>query len=332
MRLHPPTRLTKFLGAAVLLLGPVLCAADSSAVAESERKFKSGDFAGAITTLKQAVADDPSNAAAFYWLGRNYYEIRDYDNASAMEEKAVALSPKNSVYHQWLGRAYGGKADRDRSFFLAKKVKAQFQEAVKLDPSNIEARMDLEEYCYSAPWIVGGSKDEAQAQVEAIAALDPVQGHLARAMYASEALKKPAEAEAEYRAVLNAKPKDLDPYFSVANFFIHQNKPADVATAISAAAQVSPSDPRLAFYRGVSGVLSGQDAAAAERNLKAYLASAPDRSDWPSHASAREWLGRVYESQGDVADAAEQYRAALRLNPNMREARDRLKKLGKDIQ
>ena len=95
---------------------------------------------------------------------------------STKAEKSVSLDPKNSLYHQWLGRPYGGKADRDRSFSLAKKVKNEFQEAVSLNPSNIAARRDLEEYCLDAPWIAGGSKDEALQQVNAIAAIDPVAG------------------------------------------------------------------------------------------------------------------------------------------------------------
>ena len=67
-----------------------------------------------------------------------------------------------------------------KSFFLAKKVKKELEEAVRLNPSNIEARFDLEDFCLNAPWIVGGNKDEARDQVDAISALDAVEGHVAR--------------------------------------------------------------------------------------------------------------------------------------------------------
>jgi hypothetical protein len=63
--------------------------------------------------------------------------------------------------------------------------------------------------------------------------------------------------------------------------------------------------------------------------LKSYIASTPERSDWPSHAAAREWLGRLYESQGKRAEAAEQYRASLQLEPGRKEALARLRKLEK---
>lgn len=313
------------------LAGPV-SAADSPAAADGQRKVDSGDYRGAISLLQSAVSQTPTDAAAFYWLGRAFYELRDYDNAAVSEEKAVALAAKNSVYHDWLGRAYGGKADKQRSFLIAKKVKAEFENAVKLDPSNIEARRDLEDYCIGAPWIAGGSKDEAQQQVDAIAAIDPVQGHVARAIFDNEELKKPAMAEAEYRQVLDAKSANIDPYLQTANFFMNENKADEVATAVSDAVAVQPNDGRLAYYRGVVGVMKGGNSAAAERDLKSYIASTPDRSNWPSHAAARDWLGRLYQSQGNTAAAAEQFRAALQLNPGDKDARERLNKLGKESQ
>jgi len=79
----------------------------------------------------------------------------------------------------------------------------------------------------------------------------------------------------------------------------------------------------------VDWVLSGSEPVRAEEYLKSYLASTPERSDWPPHAAAREWLGRLYESQGKRAEAAEQYRAALQLEPGRKEAMARLQKLEK---
>jgi tetratricopeptide (TPR) repeat protein len=304
--------------------------ADAAAqIQTAQRQFNAGNYSGAITTLQSAVTQNPSSAEAFYWLGRTYYEIRDYDNAITAGEKSVALDPKNSVYHQWLGRIYGGKADRDRSFSYARKVKKEFETAVQLDPSNIQARRDLEEYDLQAPWVVGGDKDQAKAQVDAIAALDPVAGHLARAVFYLDGGKKTDLAEKEYREVLAAKPAKIEPYLEVIAFFQQQDKPSEMQTAIQAAALVASNDPRLGYWRGVAAVLANSNLSDAEKYLKAYLASTSDRSDWPSHAAARVWLGRVYESQGKRSEAAEQYRAALQLDPGDKDAKARLDKLAK---
>jgi tetratricopeptide (TPR) repeat protein len=302
----------------------------SSAIQTAQRQMNSGNYTAAIATLQAAIPGNPSSGELFYWLGRAYYEVRDWDSAVAQGEKSVSLDAKNSLYHDWLGREYGGKADRDRSFSDAKKVKSEFKQAVALDSSNIVARRDLEEYCLDAPWIAGGSKDEALEQVNGIAAVDPVAGHLAKALYDHEGTKNNDDAESELKLVLAAHPKSADPYFEIADLYRQLDKPADMAAALDEAAHVSANDPRLSYYRGVAGVLSNANLPDAERDLKSYLASTPDRSDWPSHAGAREWLGRLYELQGKRADAAEQYREALQLDPKRKEAKSRLEKLEKN--
>ena len=293
-----------------------------------QHQFQTGAYSAAIATLTSILSHSQNSAAANYWLGRCYYELRDYDRAIAHAEQSTQLDPNNSVYHDWLGRAYGGKADRDRSFFLARKTKKEFEEAVQLDKKNVVARRDLEEFYLQAPWMLGGSKDAALEQVNAIAAVDPMEGHLGRAVYWRDA-KKLDQAEAEYAAVLQLKPNRVEPYFEVASFYADMGDAAKMEQAIAAAALVAENDQRLSYYRGVADVIAATRMSEAERYLKSYIASAPDRSDWPSHAAAREWLGQLYEKLGQRMEAAEQYRAALQLDPGMKSARERLAQLEK---
>ena len=320
--------LTALLLAAVVTPALLAFPAADDSLAAAQRQFEAGSYSAAVTTLQTILVQSKTSAAANYWLTRCYYELRDYDKAIASGEQAAKLEPGNSLYHQWLGRAYGGKADRERSFFLARKTKKEFEDAVRLDPGNLSARRDLEEFYLEAPWILGGSKDAAMEQVNAIAAKDPVEGHLAKGVYWRDA-KKMDLAEAEYRWVLQLKPNLADPYFEVADFYQHQNDPAKMQEAIDAAARVNPSAPRLSYYRGAAGVLAGTNLNEAERYLKSYIASAPDRSEWPSHAAAREMLGQLYEKMGRRMEAAEQYRASLQLEPNRKSARERLQNLEK---
>jgi tetratricopeptide (TPR) repeat protein len=295
----------------------------------AQRQFNSGSYSAAISTLHSVVSQNPSSAEAYFWLGRCYYELKDYDNAITAGEKSVALDPKNSIFHDWLGRIYGGKADRDRSFSYARKVKKEFETAVQLNPANIEARRDLEDYEIQAPWVVGGDKDDAKAQMNAIAALNPMEGDLARAMYDDEALKKTDLAAKDYHDALATHPEKIEPYLDALAFFQRQNKASDMQTVIQQASQVAPNDLRITYYRGTALVLTNTNLSEAEKDLKSYLASTPDRSDWPSHASAREWLGRLYEAEGKRSEAAEQYRAALQLDPDRKEVKARLDNLEK---
>ena len=113
----------------------------------------------------------------------------------------------------------------------------------------------------------------------------------------------------EYRQILVSKPNRMEPYLEVIAFSRTQNKLPEMAAAIEAAGAARiPKILAFEYFRAVGWVLSGTEPAHAEEYLKSYLASTPERSDWPSHAAAREWLGRLYESQGKRAEAAEQYR------------------------
>ena len=72
-------------------------------------------------------------------------------------EQAVSLDRKNSNYHLWLGRALGEKASRASflsAYSLAKRVREEFEEAVRLNPRNAEALADLGDFYRSAPGLL----------------------------------------------------------------------------------------------------------------------------------------------------------------------------------
>lgn len=319
-----------WLAVSVLLLVGALQASRADGMADIQQQFDAGNYSSAMNTLRALVSQDPGNAATHFWLGRCFYEIRDYFNAVSELEKATQLDPNSSVYHEWLGRGYGEVAEREHSFLLARRVKKEFQTAVQHDGSNIEARRDLEEYLLDAPWIVGGSKDDALDQANAIAQVSAVDGHLARAEYETS-IGKPDLAVAEYNAALVLKPRSIEAYLEIAHYYGRRGDASQFASLVEQAAQASPKDARLPFYRGVAHVLSGTNFPQAEEDLKAYLASSPQRSDWPSHSTARFWLGQLYEKEGNKMAAAEQYRDALSLDSGNHEAKQALNRLEKSL-
>jgi len=98
---------------------------------------------------------------------------------------------------------------------------------------------------------------------------------------------------------------------------------------VEAGSKLAPFDPRLGYYRGVAWALMKKNLDGAETNLRAYLAAVPDSSESPPHASAHEWLAKVYEEEGKPDQAVEEYRAVLTLDPRNKVARDSLKRLQK---
>jgi tetratricopeptide (TPR) repeat protein len=322
------------LAAAMLLwipLAPAALAAQAgSPLQNAEQLFQQGHFAEAAQALQSATVSDPKNAALYYWLGRCYYELRNFDEASPNLEKAVKLEPQNSDYHLWLGRADGRLADAHHSLWLGIRTRKEFEQAVQLGPKNLPARRDLSEFYTNAPWIVGGSKKKAQEQIAAIDAIDPVQGALAQAEYDKQT-GNAAAADAEYQKLLAGDPTHPEEYYEIADFYSGHHNAAVLQKAIDGVLRIAPNDPRLGYYKGVVLVIENQELSEAESYLKAYLATTVNRSNYPSHADARTWLGHVYEQQGRRLEAAEQYRAALAIDPDSGFAKQSLRRLEKQV-
>ena len=285
-----------------------------------------GQYGKVAAALQQELAQNPNNAQATLWLARSFLDMGNYAQAVNFAERAVQLSPDCSESHFWLARSYGMKADMDRSFWLARKARLEYETAVNLDPNNLPARRDLMEFYLQAPWILGGSKDKAWAQVQEIATRNPTEGDLARAIYWRD-LDRPELADKEYRKVLEAKPQQAGDYFEIADFYQANKKPVEVEAAVRAVSLIVPNDPRIDYYTAVANVMKRQDLSNAERDLKLYLAKTPQRDDFPPHAAAHDWLGRIYEMWGKKELAIEQYRSALRLSPDNQPAQNALKRL-----
>ncbi len=248
-------------------------------VASARREFDEGRYREAVAVLGPAVEKDDQDAFVHYLLGRCEFELHNYDRAVAEGEHSVRLDPNNSDYHLWLGRAYGRKAEQSggfTGFSLAKKSRREFEEAVRLSPTNFEAQQDLIEFYTTAPGIVGGGKDKARQQIGKLAALDAAEAHAALGNLWVEK-KNIQEAEKEFDLVVGSQPKRIDPLLEAADFYRRSSKVAKMEQAVEAAAREDPSDRRLLYYRGMLRILAGDRPDEAERSLEIYLASVPER-------------------------------------------------------
>jgi tetratricopeptide (TPR) repeat protein len=183
-------------------------------------------------------------------------------------------------------------------------------------------------YLLNAPGFLGGGEDESLKQIQTLSVVDAVEGMLARAEYFTTR-KKYDQAAAEYEKILKTDVHRTGVYMEVADFYRDRGDAAHMRVAVDAAAKLAPGDPRLDYYRGVALVLAQEDPAGAETRLRNYLQSVADSSQVPSHSSAHEWLGKLYETEGKHDEAVAEYQAALTLNPDNDFARKGLERLRK---
>jgi len=313
--------------------------ASSAARLQPDEKFESGrqayeasDYSKAAQLLQEAASKNPQNAEIHLLLAKTYNEINQHDAAIASAERAVALDPQSSVYHEWLGRAYGAKAEHAGIFSglsLAKKTRKEFETAVRLDERNFSARQALIEYDCSAPGIAGGGEDKALPQIAKLAELDVAEGHYA-AGNCRRQKKDFTAADAEFMKALEDHPKSANLIYDIGDYAMKHSQPDRLLAVASEGEKVAPTDPRGNFYRAVAYVLTKKSGGEAESLLRAYLNRAPTRSGYPRRWEAHEWLGRLYENQGNRKASVDEYEAALKLDPKSKSANEALKRLRKE--
>jgi len=260
--------------------------------------------------------------------GRALFERRDFEHAAETFEKAVAAMPKNAEAHYLLGASYGQMAMKASIFSqmsLASKTKAQFDEAVRLDPNYLDARWGLMEYYMMAPGLVGGSEASAIEQANEIKKRDALRGHYAWAFIYGQQ-KKPDLARKEYVDAVREQPGSPKTHISLAAFYIGEKNYAGATTEVETAAKLDPNYMPVWFWTGRLAVATSSNYANGEAALRKYLGYTPKR-DEPGLHRAHFWLGQIYEKTGRKAEAKASYEASLRLRPDQKDVTEALKRV-----
>ncbi|RUO64738.1 hypothetical protein [Idiomarina ramblicola] len=110
---------------------------------------------------------------------------KQLDEAEDIAENWVENEPENAT--AWHTRGIVMAQQAQDAFFsalsYAGKSLESFQKAVELEPDSLKYRNALMQFYLMAPSIAGGDDEKALAQIEAIKAIDPAQGTLARIGY-----------------------------------------------------------------------------------------------------------------------------------------------------
>jgi tetratricopeptide (TPR) repeat protein len=297
----------------LLLTGPGAKAeSDSQTTARANIALQQGRVDEAASILRTGLSTHPKDALSHQLLCRVFYAQDMADLAIHECELAVYNDPASSENHLWLGRAYGMKASHAnplKAFTLARKVRDEFERSVQLDPDAPRAASDLGEYYISAPAIVGGGADKAQALIARIEPRFPMYSHRLRAMLA-EKDGDDEVAEREFKnaaAVSNAPPAWID----LAAFYQRHAKPDQAVAAIQSALASSPQDAVLVDAASIL-TSTHRSPELAEHLLVDYLNS-PAKTDESPAFKVHLQLGEFLAQRGDAAGAHSHFAAALAL-------------------
>ena len=311
----------------VFLLVVLLCA-PLAAAQTPEELLRSGHADEVIQVLKHLTTTNPGDAQAWNLLSRAYLSVQKWDDAVSAGEKAVAAAPDNADYHLWLGRAYGQKAEHSifiTAIRLAKRTRGEFQRAVELQSSNLDAQSDLAEFFIEAPSFLGGGKDKAQAQADKVATIDPATAHWIQARIAEKDGHND-EAEKEYRGAIAVATKKAPYWLNLASFYRRNKRYNDLEQAISKAVEADRSHDDILFEGAQLLYRAGRNFPAAASLVVRYLASS-DKVEQAPTFEAHYLLGSIYEKMGNKQGAVSEYRAALQLASNFEPAQEALRRV-----
>ena len=254
------------------------------------------------------------DARSLNLLSRAYFAMQRWDEAVKYGERAVRQEPNNAGYHLWLAREYGRKAGDSNPFAaagLAKKAKNEFERAVQLNPSDVQARVDLAEYYTEAPAIMGGGLDKARAQAAQLDAVDKGMGRLVLARVAVKE-KRYADAENQFRDAIREARNPADMWLQLAGFYREQGRLDDMQSAVRSAMALSNKRSESYFDAGRELCLASRDLPAAMQYLQRYLSSGELVESAPAFR-AHYLMGQLQEQMGHGGAAASEYRASLAL-------------------
>jgi len=300
--------LRKLLPGSAFAVASVMFAMSASTANPVRRDLNMGRADSALQSLNAVLAQTPSDAEAHNLRCRVYYEEQQWDQAIADCQAATLLDPNNSKYHLWLGRAYGQKAASISSLLsaykLARKVAAEFQLAVQLDPRNAAALADLGEFDVSAPYVAGGGLNRAQGVLQQLRSLNPddaleLQGRIA------EQKKDNAAAEADYRAAISQAKNPANAWMDLAAFYLRCGRTNDAVTAAYNGAALDHQHGPALVQAATDLDESGRDPRTAIQWLNEYLASSAQSEDAPAFAVHAQ-LARLLENQGQEQEAQQQ--------------------------
>lgn len=303
--------------AALVLLGASLRvgAADlpKSGLAQADAALQAGEADRALSMLSAA----PNSAEAHLLRCRTYFSEQHWDEAVAECEAAVRLDGQNGQNHLWLARALGEKADAVSfvsAFNLAKRARAEFEQAANLDPRDGETLTDLGEFYSSAPGVVGGGSDKAQGLVSQLEKIDPSRAHILMGRIA-ESKKDYGTAEREYKLATATSAHPAFPWMTLASFYRKHERWSDMQSAVESGYRAAQHDrgAGVAMYNGATVLIKGKrNLELASKMLETYLADYPKSEEAPAF-QAHTFLARVKAQLGDKDGARQEKAAALSL-------------------
>ncbi len=313
----------------VAALASTLVLSTGALAAEKRAEFipalNASQFDTVQRLLQARLAQDPCNADAVLVKTELALTmgVDDLDGLLKLVDQCASKDPDNSVRQEARGIAYAVKILNGGTLTAignAGKIKDALSRALELDPKNLGARKALLQYYLMAPAIAGGGRDKARILAQDAEKIDPEAAQMMRLLVDTH---DNTQAKA-VQQLLATKAADYE----------HQVLQREVLTAIAQVLSERKKYPEAqAIFQRLREMYPEQEIGAyGAGRVYQMQGQHAQASSWFEKAlqinphSARTWfrIGQVLQAQGgQVARAREAYQKALSIKPGIsRRARD----------
>lgn len=286
------------------------------AVTVIRQELTAGQAQDALTHIQSLLDQNPQNATAWELRCRVQIEEQQWSAAVPSCESAVEYAPNSSEAHFWLGRAYGELAQRSNhldAFLLARKLHVQLEQAIALDPTNLDAYDALGAFYVEAPEIIGGGLKKARSLEDQLAKVNLSHADALAAQIA-ESQKNYPLAEQKWKAAIADSQQPALAWIDLASYYQRRGNTPAMLKAIATGVEFDKNHG-LAQVRGAELLIfSGQNFPQAAEWLREYLAKGQKSEAAPVFVVHAE-LAHLLERMGDPTEAQQQLALAESLAP-----------------
>jgi len=258
---------------------------------EARALLDAGDAEGVVSLVEARSPEAERNADIWFVLAEGYHAL--LDEASLLKKRG-----------------------------LSKKMKGALEAALKLDPGHVEARRELADFYYYAPWIVGGSKDEAEKQLDRLESVAPGEAWATRGRHARDD-NDLESARDHYRKALEVGPREPAILLVLAVVEQQLDDHDESIRLLDEAIEADPELERAYYYRARASAMAAIDI---DRGLECAEYYVEHCTECDDSDRGYGWWRRatLHKRRGETDAAIAAYREAIRLNPDLDGARQGL--------
>ncbi len=256
-----------------------------------------GNVSVAEASYQQAARLDPQSLDATRGLAEMAISRKDYTQLTELAEKSIASHPDAADGYVWRGSVEGSQQQLE-------KAEADFQTALKKDPNNAAAMLDLGEIELQQKHTAQG-----RALLEQALEKNPTMIAALNILVSADLQdKQPEKALARVQAQIAKVPNNPAMYTDLARLQLQMKDFAGAQASAQHALQIDKNfSPAVEAYSQAELATGNTDAA--------IVAWQNWSIEHPTDARAQTLLGTLEETKGDTNKALAFYKKALQLDP-----------------